>query len=409
MATVLELKEQACQLRERMKEMLDLAEGENRDLTGEEEANWKKVNDDMNSMEARIERQERMERTPSRDPDPKGILSKARTPQEVRATPEYAQAFRRYLAFQEEPDDRALLRGQWMGEGRAMQINTPTAGGYFVPEGFARRIEEALLAFGGMRSVATIMPTDTGEDIHMPTSNDTTNTGEILAEGTQVSEQDATIGVRVLKAFMYSSKRLNVSLQLLQDSAFDIEGWLAGLLAIRIGRITNTHFTTGVGANQPSGIANDATLGVTGATGQTTSVTWDELIDLEHTVDPAYRSNARYMFRDATLQFLRKVKDGEGRYLWQPAQPTGGFPATVNGFPYTLNSDVAAMAASARSIFFGDLRKYIIRDVRGFALRRLEELRADYAQVVFLGFSRHDGVLLDAGTNPVKYYANAAS
>jgi len=418
MATVLELKEQQSTLWERMKAIVDGAEAENRDLTVEEQANWTAANSDLDGLGARITRQEQLERTPAAPPaagltarhPAADILSRRLAPSELRATPEYAASYGRYLRCADDPEDRAIMRGGYI-EGRAMGVNVPTAGGFLVPEGFQARIEQALLWYGGMRSpgVSTILNTTDGADLPMPTSDDTSNTGEILAENTAVTEQDVTVGARILKSFMYSSKLVRVSYQFLQDSAIDVEGWLANLLGIRIARITNTHFTVGVGANQPSGVVNDATTGVSGATGQTTSVAWDDLITLEHTVDIAYRQASRYMFRDSTLREIRKLKDGEGRYLWQPAQPTAGIPNTINGFPYTVNNDVAAMAASAISVLFGDFAKYIIRDVRGFALRRLEERYAEFAQVAFIGFSRHDGVLLDAGTNPVKTFVNSAS
>lgn len=415
MATLLELREQRAQLWERMKQIVDTAEGEGRDLSAEEEANWSQASADMASLDRRIDRQERMERTPAADPEPRGAgildLAKLRAMpgHEVRATPEYAAAYGRYLRSAETTDDRQILMGSFV-QSRALAANTPAAGGYLVPEGFRRQIETALLEFGGMREVATIMATDEGNDLPMPTSNDTSNTGEILAENAAATEQDTTFGARIYKAFMYSSKIIRVSFQLMQDSAFDLEGYLAGRLAERIGRITNTHFTTGIGANQPSGIAGDSVQGKAGATGQTTTVTWDDLIDLEHSVGIAYRrQRARFMFSDATLQAIRKLKDGNGQYLWQPGQPTGGFPNTIMQYPYTVNDDVADMAASANSIFFGALWKYIIRDVRGFGLIRFTEKYADQLQVGFLGFSRHDGGLLDAGTNPVKHYTNSAS
>jgi len=420
MSTVLELKEKRAELWERMKAMVDATEAENRNMTAEEEANWTAANTDIEAMDQRIARQEQLERTPATRTQNRLETANLAAPVSLRATPEYAKAFESYVRCERQvdldPESRSILRGGYQAfDARAMGVNVPTAGGYLVPEGFERRIEDAMLWYGGMREAATIMPTSTGNDLPMPTSDDTTNTGEILAENTAASEQDITVGARILKAFMYSSKIIRVSYQFLQDPGVDVESWLSEKLGIRIARITNTHFTVGTGANQPSGIAGDATTGVSAATGQTTSVTWDDLITLEHTIDPSYRRQGRYMFRDATLREIRKLKDGEGRYLWQPGMPGGGgggqFPGgnTINGFPYTINSDVAAMAASAVSIFFGDLKKYIIRDVRGFALMRLEERYAEYLQVGFLGFSRHDGVLLDAGTNPVKTYVNAAS
>lgn len=421
MPTVLELKENRAQVWERMKQLVDGAEAGNRSFTAEEQANWGQSNADIEALEERIKNQEHLERAPARADHPRqtAVLD-TRNQASLRTAPEYRQAFENWLrvprAVDLDPESRSLMASGFTSaqvQVRAMGTNVPTAGGYLVPETLEKKIEQALLWYGGMREVGEVIRTESGNDLAMPTSDDTTNTGEILAENTAATEQDATIGARILKAYMYSSKIVRASHQFLQDPAIDVESWLADLLAIRIGRITNTHFTTGTGANQPSGIAGDSTQGVAGATGQSTSVTWDDLITLEHSVDRAYRfaPGCRYMLRDSTLRELRKLKDGEGRYLWQPGMPNTGVGAiaTINGYPYTINNDVAAMAASATAIFFGDLKKYKIRDVRGWMLLRLEERYAEYLQVGFLGFSRHDGVLLDAGSNPVKHYSNSAT
>lgn len=423
MPTALELRTERGRTWERMKEIVDRAEAENRDLTGEESSNWDRANADITSLDARIERQLLLERTPATEAEQRRFAPGREAPAPggnggttPAASPEeYREVFNRYVVYgrgELNADDQRLLRSGLTplsdAERRALGVGNTVSAGYLVPNEYERNILQNMLAFGGMREAATIMPTDTGADLIMPTSDDTGNTGELLAEHASVTAQDVTVGRKILKAHMYSSKRVNVSFQLLQDSAFGIDTWLSELLAERIARITNTHFTTGSGSNQPTGVATEATSGAAGATGQTTTVTWDDLITLEHSIDPAYRRNARFMMADATLQYLRKVKDGEGRYLWQPGV-TAGAPSLINGWPYAINQDVAAQAASAKSILFGDFKKYVIRDVRGFFLLRLDELYAESGQVAFIGFSRHDGMLLHAGTVPIKAYVNSAS
>ena len=415
MPTVLELKDQRAQIWQRMKEINDKAEAEQRDLASEEQANWNQADADIKALDARIARQEQLERKPAEHGDSRQIATATlAVPQErLIAMPEYQRAFGNFLRVPRltdlDSEDRSILARGFV-QHRAMGTNVPTAGGYLVPETLSRSIDQALLEYGGMREVATVFATEDGGDFLMPTSDDTSNTGEILAENTAASEQDITVGAKVFKAYMYSSKIIRASIQFLQDGAIDVEAWLAARMAERLARITNSHFTTGTGANQPSGIAGDATTGVTGATGQTTTVTWDDLISLEHSVDPAYRrAGCRWMFHDNTLQAIKKLKDGEGRYLWQPGLPTTTAPSTIMNYPYTINQDVAVMAASAISIYFGLLTKYHIRDVRGRAVMRLDERYAEYLQVGFLAFSRHDGLLLDAGTHPVKTYVNSAS
>ena len=421
MATKLELLESLKQVRSRQVELVDRAEAENRDLSQEELNNFNAADAEIRALEGRIQRQSTLERTPMGDEE-RGRIVTATQPNtgdsEVRTlrmteTEGYKKAFRKWLTgdVMEPTELRTLAAGRQTvtaDELRAIGVGNPTGAGYLVPDEFVRSVMQNMLAFGGMREAATIMTTDNGADLFFPTSDDTGNTGELLGEHAAATQQDVTVGGRTLKAMKYSSKEVRVSIELLQDSAFDIESWLAGLLGERIARITNTHFTTGAAPNQPAGVTLDAGTGVSAATGQTTSVTWDDLINLEHSVDPAYRKNARFMFNDNTLSYLRRIKDGDGNYIWQ-AGTTGGAPAVINGWPYTINTAMASMAASAISILFGDFSKYIIRDVRGFSLLRLNELYAVSGQVGFLGFSRHDGALIHAGTNPIQAYVNAAS
>lgn len=312
-----------------------------------------------------------------------------------------------------EPED---IR-EWQkrsAEQRAQSVGTDSEGGYTVPDDVMRALEVSMLRWGGMRQVADIIRTASGAALPWPTSNDTSNKGAILAENAQVSQQDITFGQLVLNAYKYSSKMILVPVELLQDSAINIAEHIGEALGIRIGRITNDHFTTGTGSSQPNGIVTAASLGKTGATGQTTTVIYDDLVDLEHSIDPDYRQNGRWMFADSTLKALKKIKvpnfsgQTDGTPLWQPGLAVNA-PDTILGYPYVINQSMADMAASAKSIVFGDLSKYKIRDVQNVVLRRLDERFADFHQVAFLAFSRHDGDLLDAGTDPVKYYQNAAS
>ena len=405
MATSVELRQQHAALWERAKEINDATEAENRGFTTEENTNWEKLNADMKVLAERIERQEIMERTPAPAENRRLEIVTPEGPRlNVRELPEYRDSFNRWMTMGElTMDDHRLLR-----EARAIGVGSQTGVGYLAPSEYERTIRQNMLAFGGMREAATIMTTANGNDLEMPTSDDTGNTGELVAEHASVAEQDVTVGIRVLKAYKYSSRMVRVSVELLQDSAFDVESWLSGLLAERIARITNTHFTLGTGSNQPTGIALSAASGITGAAGTATSVLWDDLIRLEHTVDPAYRNGARYMFADSTLSQLRRVKDGDGNYIWQ-AGTTVGAPGLINGWPYTINQDVPAFAANAVSIYFGQLSKYIIRDVLGFSVVRLDEAYATSGQVAFLGFARFDGLLVHAGTNPVQTWTNGAS
>lgn len=295
-------------------------------------------------------------------------------------------------------------------EYRAQGVGTGSAGGFTVPDELMRAFERALLTFGGMRERCTIVRTETGADLPWPTANDTAQTGQIIAENITANEQDVTFAQLVLNSFLYSSKMVRVSVQLLQDAAINVPAILGELLGERIGRITNTHFTTGTGTGQPNGIVTAAATGFTApnADGQVTTWKYTSIVETEHSVDPSYRRNATWMMADSSVKKTKLLVDTQGRPLWA-AGIAGGAPDTLLGYPIVVNQDVAAMAANAKSVVFGDLSKYLIRDVVGAQLLRLDERYAEFHQVAFLAFARHDGDLLNAGTNPVKLFVNAAS
>lgn len=296
-----------------------------------------------------------------------------------------------------------------------MGTQVPAEGGAVVPTDFMAQLLEELKAFGGVREVATTIGTTGGETIQWPTTDATAEEGELVDENQEVTDQDATFGTVGLKAFMFSSKGIAVPYQLLQDAFIDVEAHLRDRLVTRIGRITNKKFTIGSGVNEPKGILTAASLGKTGAAGQVASVTYDDLVDLEHSCDPAYRKsgNCRWMFHDQTLKALKKMKDGQGRPIWLP-EDTGSMqsnaPGTILGYGYTINQDMPTMAAGAKPILFGCLNKYMVRDVRQVMFFRMtDSAYTRKAQVGFLAFSRHDGNLIDASDKAVRYYQNAVS
>jgi HK97 family phage major capsid protein len=260
--------------------------------------------------------------------------------------------------------------------------------------------------------------TESGNPLPWPTVNDTANKGRILAINTQLTETDLTFGQVTFNAYIFTSDSVLVPLALIQDSYFNLDQFIARALGTRIGRSLNQYCTTGTGTAQPNGIVT-ATIAagntVQGATGETTSLVYGDLVNTLHLVDPAYRSmpTAKWMFADTTLKALRKLVDGESRPLWQPGLTAGfgqAFPETILDRPYVINQDMATMAANAYSVLYGDLSKYMVRRVAGgTTVMRLVERYADYLQVGFLAFMRADGQLLDAGTHPIAAFQNSAT
>jgi HK97 family phage major capsid protein len=321
---------------------------------------------------------------------------------------EYERAFDSYLrrgVGDMNSEQKAVLQREF----RDLSIGTNTAGGYTVPPGFADRITDAMKAYGGMLDVSNVINTDSGQPLQWPSADDTGNVGAILAENTAATTQDITFGTKTLSAYMYTSKMVKVSFQLLNDSAFDLNAWLPKKFAQRIGRAINAHFTNGTGGGaQPVGLVPNLSVGKTGATGQTLAVGSDDLIDLIHSVDPAYRSErARFMLADTSIKVVRKLKDTTGQYIWQPGLSQGS-PDMLLGYGVTINQDMPVMAANAKSIAFGDFTEaYVIRQVQGIQVLRLTERFADALQVGFLAFARYDGTVDD--TNAAKLYANSAT
>jgi len=226
-----------------------------------------------------------------------------------------------------------------MAEFRAQTGSTNSAGGFTVPTTLADEIIKSMLAFGPMydEALSTVISTSSGNPLRIPTVNDTTVTAEPHVEGQVMVEdggKDATFGQAALDAFSFDTEFIRWSWELDMDSIFSMEQLLASLLGERLGRIANNKLTIGTGTGEPNGIVTASTLGNTSASA--TAITFDEILDLEHSVDPAYRMSpkARYMFNDATLLAIRKLKDGDGNYLWQQGNVIAGVPSTFNGRPY---------------------------------------------------------------------------
>ncbi len=294
----------------------------------------------------------------------------------------------------------------------AMSTTTAAEGGYTVPAEIASMVIDRLKAFGGMRAVGTILSTSTGVNMNWPTSDGTAEVGEIVGQNTAVTGQDITFGTVGLNPFYYSSKKIALPLELIQDSAIDVVAFVVDRLATRIARKQNTDFTVGAGTTLPDGIVPRAGVGKTGTTGQTLTVTYGDLVDLKHSVNRAYRSGAKFMVNDLSVAVLSKLLDTTNRPIWVEGDSesiVGGRPTTLLGHPVEINDDVAVMAANAKSIVFGDLSKYTIRDIANTTvIRRFDDSAfALLNQVGFCGWQRSGGNLLD--TNAVKVYVNSAT
>ena len=304
-------------------------------------------------------------------------------------------------------EERAVLK-TGSTEFRAQSTGVTTAGGFFIPTELAATIVRSMLAWGPMYDpgVSTEMVTSSGNPIRIPTVDDTAVTAVTHTENTALTDtgaKDVTIGQKSLDAFAFDTQFIRWSWELDADSIFGMEALLGDLLGERLGRIANLQLTTGSGTGAPNGIVTASSLGKTAAA--VAAITFDEIIDLEHSVDPAYRTSPRaaFMMNDSVLQAVRKLKDGQGNYLWQNGNVQAGVPGTINGRPFYINQAMASQATGARVMLFGDFSKYFVRKVGAPVIGVMRE--RFWPDLGIAGLIRFDGELSDAAA--VKHLKNA--
>ncbi|CAI2936044.1 phage major capsid protein [Aminobacter niigataensis] len=328
----------------------------------------------------------------------------------------YRSAFHRYVQVAGDmsalsAEERAALQaGVASKEARAQTTSTPSAGGYTVPTELSNQIIKSMKAWGPMydEDICTAMNTSAGNPIDIPTIDDTgvpvakhTEAGAVTDDG----GSDATFGKKTLNAFAFDTEWVKFSWELAQDSIFNFETLLGDLLGQRLGRRANLELTTGDGVDDPNGIVTASSLGKTATA--TAAITYDEIIDLVHSVDPAYRQSpkVRFMFNDTTLGALRKLKDAENRYIWTAGDVQNGVPGSILGYRYSINQAMDSLAAAKKVMLFGDFGKYFVRKVGGVVMFVARERFAP--DIGLLGLIRLDGELGD--TAAVKHLITAAT
>ena len=410
MATIKELREQAAKTLTEARTMLDgIKDDASPEARTEAEQSVDRALEGMASIEAKIERQEKLERfernaNEAREREEAEARKQKRPDLSMVETSDgemsYRDAFQAYIraggnegAMPSEA--RAAL------EARAQTVGVNAAGGFTVPEELQAILTKTMAAWGPMydEDVATVITTATGAVWPMPTVDDTASTAGGHTEGATMTDdggKDVTFGQKSLEAYEFDTEWLRVSKALADDSVFAMESLLGSLLGERMGRLANLKLTTGSGSSDPHGVATAAGTGHTAASA--TAITWDEILDLEHSVDPAYRNGpkVRYMFNDSTLKALRKLKDGDGNYLWQMGNVQVGVPASFNGRPYSINQAMAGIATGEKSMLFGDFSKYYVRKVGSPLIMAASDSKFLPGFGV-AGYIRFDGELLDAG------------
>ena len=414
-----------------MREILDAAENENRNLTAEEQQTYERLEADVDERGSRIKRLSATLALENELGDESRLVNPALTQPGVAdeaadMEARYGVAFEAYVRGGLHAMDAEQRQVLQMGFTRDQSKGTNNLGGFLVPTSFNRRLNEHLVQAGTMRQTrASSIVTEAGESMQFPKTT-AHGVANWVNEAAAITATDETVGQVTLSAYK-AVRMVKVSIELLQDNAVDLEEYLGREIGRAIGALENTAFVNGSGASQPQGIVGVASSGKVGLTGQTTSIIADDLIDLFYSVAVPYRRLGEWMMADSTFKAIRKLKDTTNNYLWSPALG-GGSPSTIAqgspdlllGRPVFDDPDMPVMAANAKSVLFGDFSAYLIRDVGaagpaagekgtgGFAVRRLDERFADNLQVGFLGWHRTDGNLIDT-TGAVRYYANSAT
>jgi len=369
-----------------MKDLQQRLKSEDRAMTADEQERFEKANDSLERVEKQIQDMKRLEAISAIDDEPE---TETRNEE-----PKYLDVFLKHFRKQNLSNEERTVLNRGTNTITTTTSGT-TYGGYNVPIELMNEIDIALLAYGGMMEVSRIVTTAGGGTLNWPTLDDTSAKAVIVAEAASTTVQDMTFGRTQFSAYTYRDL-VKLSLEFLQDEATNVVGELGSLLGIRFARALNEHFTTGDGSSKPTGFVGSAGT-VTGASAS--AITADDIFDLLHGVDPAYRmmQGAAFMMNDATLKAIKKLTIGasDDRPLWVPSLRDGE-PSTLLGKPYVINQDMADIGAGAKPIAFGDWSKYIIRRVREVNIRRLDERFADDLSVGFLAFARYDGKLLNA-------------
>ncbi|MBH1939872.1 phage major capsid protein [Mobilitalea sibirica] len=390
MNKILELREKRAKAWDATKAFLDTKRGTDGLISAEDEANYNKMEADVIALGKEIDRLEKQAildaelNAPMANP----LTGKPANPKlegkTGRATDEYRKAFWNAMRTR-------------AGEGldptvkNALKIGTDSEGGYLVPDEFERTLVEALEDENIFRRLAKVITTASG-DRKIPVVASKGTASWIDEEGT-IPESDDSFGQVSIGAYKLGTM-IKVSEELLNDSVFQLEPYISREFARRIGNKEEEAFFIGDGSGKPTGIlaaTGGAQLGVT--TAGATAITLDEVLDLFYSLKAPYRNKSVFIMNDSTVKAIRKLKDGQGQYLWQPSIQAGT-PDTILNRPLFTSSYVPAIAAGAKTIAFGDFSYYWVADRQGRVFKRLNELFAVTGQVGFVATQRVDGKLI---------------
>ena len=387
MNKILELREKRAKVWETAKAFLDSKRGADGLLASEDVAAYEKMETEVVNLGKEIDRLERQTaldaelNKPVNTPITGKPASASGEEKTGRASAEYQRSF--WNAMRSKVPSHEIMN--------ALQVGTDSEGGFLVPDEFERTLVEALEEQNIFRSLASVIQTSSG-DRKIPVVASKGTASWVDEEGA-IPESDDSFGQVSIGAYKLGTM-IKVSEELLNDSVFDLEAYISREFARRIGNKEEEAFFSGDGKGKPLGVlaaTGGAETGVTAASA--TAFTVDEVFDLFYALKAPYRKSAVFLMNDSSVKALRKLKDGNGQYLWQPSL-TAGAPDTLLGRPVHTSAYMPAMTAGAKSILFGDLSYYWVADRQGRSFRRLGELFAPTGQVGFLATQRVDGKLI---------------
>jgi len=396
----IELRGQRAELIKNATEIVEVAQKEGRSLNAEEKSKFDAMEADARSIKEQIDI---IERTAEMK---KELAANA----EVReAAPKATRkgAFEKYLRngmSSLNSNERSLMAEL---RGTSTQIaGTDSLGGFLVPQDFSNELDMATLFTGEVERLAKKLNTAGGALLDYPTINDTATDANLTSEAAAVTVQDMTFANAQLSAYNYASQ-VRVSMQLLQDNAFDLNAFLAEAMGERIARATNGAFTTGTGSSQPQGIITGATLGNTAASA--TAIAADDILDLIHSIDPSYRNKPTFglMAHDNVIAAIRALGLGSANDfpIFIPSMEAGQ-PDKLFGYNIYYNNDMeSAITTGKKTLLAADFSKFVVRSAGGVQMVRLNERYMDELEVGFVSYARKDSKVLD--TRAVKYLAQA--
>ncbi len=395
--------------------ILKKAHAENREMNPDENKQFEQMHADADRLRdeiATIDRQETAERSLEQRIGRDDAAPKAERNKELES-----RAFRKWLVSGKDglnQEERAAFFAYTQEQRAASGLSATTsgAGAEFVPQAFADNFVAKLKYYGGVRKAgATILTTESGNPFQVPFLDDVSHTGELIGESVAVTDDDSNdpdTSSITLGGYMFSSKVVRVPMQLIQDSAFPVEDWLTNALVERIGRVRNYYETVGTGSSQPYGIVARASAGKTAAS--TSAITYLEVLDLLGSLDYAYKQggNVKLMFHQNTELALKKLLDGNDRPLWDGGNIALQTPPTINGHAYVINNDMLQLGGTSRKVMIAaDFSRYMVRDVVGVQLARLDQKYMDQLQIGFICWQRGDSNLIDKAA--AKYLITPAS